>query len=259
MCHAMDEEDWFEVIMPSTKGELSSSSGDHQENLKPDACDGGDTDCLEEHGEKITNSNCTATQSDEASPDCSDAVTSSAPEPELILCPNRCGVQMLAEDIEDHIRQTCRRAIVKCEFAGCSVELPRAEMQYHYRNELPMHLLMLSKNVTTLLSKMEAIENHLKPATTASSAGTRKERRRHQQAVPSAGSKQNEHVDASAAAGTAQKDSSGGFMSIFRDIFTKKSTMETNSAADRKCEICRTVFKTSSNAAGLEESSICPR
>ena len=229
MCHAIEEDDWIEVIMPSLQDTLKGepcSDGD-RENLK-DVCDGGDIDRLEEHGSNI-GSACTDALSDDGS--------HSSTERELILCPNRCGVRMPEEDIDDHLRQKCRRAIVACEFAGCDVELPRAEMQYHYRNEMPMHLLMLSKSVATVLSKMEAFE--AKQATGSSgSRSTRKERR--SEVAASGGSKHSVQADASGAA--PQPPSSGGFLSLFpssiRGMFTKKTSVV--------CSTCHEEFRCNS-------------
>ena len=234
MCHAIEEDDWIEVIMPCLEDTLKGepcSDGD-RENLK-DVCDGGDIERLGEHGhESNIGSACTDAQSDDGS-----HCTVSSTERELILCPNRCGVQMPAEDMEDHLRQKCRRAIVACEFAGCGVELPRAEMQYHYRNEMPTHLLMLSKNVATILNKMEALEAK---QTTASSGcrSTRKENRCSE--TGSGGSKRGVQADTASAA--AQPPSSGGFLSLFpsaiREMFTKKTSMV--------CSTCHEEFRCNS-------------
>ena len=235
MCHAIEEDDWIEVVMPCLEDTLKGEpcSDRDRENLK-DVCDGGDIDRLEEPHESNIGSACTDAQSDDGS-----HCTVSSTERELILCPNRCGVQMPAEDVEDHLRQKCRRAIVVCEFAGCGVELPRAEMQYHYRNEMPMHLLMLSKNVATIVNKMEALE--AKQATASSgSRSTRKERR--YEAAASGGSKRSVQADTAGAAAAQPPSSSGGFLSIFpsaiREMFTKKTSMV--------CSTCHEEFRCNS-------------
>lgn len=248
MCHAMDEEDWVDVVMPPAclqdedtpptklKGEPFSDSDDGDRGQLPkDVCDGtGDIDQLEEtHDPRIVATDAVLND-DEGGPDCTE-------ERELILCPNRCGVQIPAEDIEEHLGQSCRRAIVACEFAGCDVKLPRAEMQYHYRNEMPMHLLMLSKSVATILNKVEILEN--KSSATSSRSGARKESQYRSASGASGGSKHTSSVQADNDDTTAQAQSpSGGFMSRFpfslRGMFTKKTSVI--------CSTCHDEFRCNS-------------
>lgn len=248
MCHAMEEDDWVDVVMPylqdtPLKGGSSYTDGDrHRENLK-DACDGGDgdNDQLEEQAAAGSNigSACTdAVLSDERDGGphiCTFPSTSETVERELILCPNRCGVQLPAEDVDEHLSQSCRRAIVECEFAGCNVKLPRAEMQFHYRNEMPMHLLLLSKNVATMMTKMETLEDKL--ATTSPGRTTRKE---HRHRAASGGRSGAVHIEADTqAANTAAQSPSGGFMSRFPfSLFTKKTSVV--------CSTCHEEFRCNS-------------
>lgn len=202
------------------KGEPFSDSDDGDRGQLPkDVYDGaGDIDQLKE-----THDSCIITTDAVLNDDEGSSAADCAEERELILCPNRCGVQMPAEDIDEHLGQSCRRAIVTCEFTGCDIKLPRAEMQYHYRNEMPMHLLMLSKSVATILNKVEALEEK----STAASSGTRKENQyRSAASGASGGSKHTSSVQADSDDSTAQaQSSSGGFMSRFpfslRGMFTK--------------------------------------
>ena len=215
------------------KGEPFSDSDDGDRGQLPkDVCDGtGDIDQLEE-----THDSCIVTTDAVLNDDEGSSAADCAEERELILCPNRCGVQIHTEDVEEHLGQSCRRAIVACEFTGCDVKLPRAEMQYHYRNEMPVHLLMLSKSVATILNKVEALEEK----SPAASSGTRKENRYRS---ASGESKRTSSVQADNDDSTAQAQSpSGGFMSRFpfslRGMFTKKTTVT--------CSTCHEEFRCNS-------------
>ena len=201
----------------------------------------------------------------------------------LTSCSNTCGVEASLDQTDDQSSQFA------CEF-GCGLKLPHGELQFHYRNDIPMHLLMLFKKVETILSKVEALEEKVK----------------HLEDRYQTSDVRHHGVQES---GAARKDVNRGISipDVLNKIFTKKSPLVCGtchkelryssvenlksvgtvnceryaldvvddhyhiylsyscaeklqkSDKDRKCQICRALFKITNNDVAQAGLSVCPR
>lgn len=48
-------------------------------------------------------------------------------------CPNQCGKQIVKKSIEKHLKFDCAKAITKCKYTQCQIQLPREQLYQHER------------------------------------------------------------------------------------------------------------------------------
>ncbi len=65
-----------------------------------------------------------------------------------VPCPNECGVYPERQNLEHHVDKDCPLTVVACDFhhAGCTVQLPRADMRLHLSENLVVHMSLLAAN-----------------------------------------------------------------------------------------------------------------
>jgi len=67
-----------------------------------------------------------------------------------IPCTNNCGLNIAEDQLETHITEDCPKTMIACSYPDCPAEIPRCEMEQHFRANLHEHLLLMTKIVHDL-------------------------------------------------------------------------------------------------------------
>ena len=73
-----------------------------------------------------------------------------------VPCPNACGTRLDCSDLDSHLAQ-CPLKEIKCEFshAGCTMKLPRQDMERHMEESTQQHLALMSATIVRINREFE--------------------------------------------------------------------------------------------------------
>ena len=63
-----------------------------------------------------------------------------------VQCPNSCGNSPSRQTLNEHISSICPLTLIKCDFPGCELKLPRKDIPQHYQTDLLKHISLLAKS-----------------------------------------------------------------------------------------------------------------
>lgn len=77
-------------------------------------------------------------------------------------CP-QCGIEMLAKDLESHLKDVCEKSNTRCRFyisGGCTFEGTKEGLEAHYTANVSKHLEMLMNTIIEVQKKIEELEKN---------------------------------------------------------------------------------------------------
>ena len=75
-------------------------------------------------------------------------------------CPNGCDASLKRSDIAKHVACECPQTLVPCDFShfGCNAELPRVEMESHFKNEAIQHIPLLTSKYQEAQNEIDELK-----------------------------------------------------------------------------------------------------